>query len=87
VIPRSVSDPDTDRTFTQCCGSGAYLPLDPGSGGVSDPHHLNADPDQAFHSIADPDTSFNFNADPDPAPHKGDANLRPLAYRHSRPSF
>jgi hypothetical protein len=42
---------------------------------VSDPHHFNADLDTAFH----------FNADPDP--HEGDANLRPLAYRPSRPAF
>ncbi len=38
--------------------------------------HLNADPDPAFY--------FNADLDPDPAHHRGDANLRPLAYK---PSF
>jgi hypothetical protein len=30
---------------------------------VSDPHHIDADPDPAFHFYADPDP----DADPDPA--------------------
>ncbi len=56
---------------------------------VSDPHHFNADPDPAFHFNADPDLVFHVNVDPDldPDPHQGDANLRPLVYRPSRPSF
>ncbi len=58
---------------------------------VSDPHHFNADPDQAFCFNADPDPAFHFIVDPnpypDPAPHQGDANLRPLAYRPSRSLF
>ncbi len=49
--------------------------------------HFNADSDPAFHFNADPDLAFHFNADPDPAAHQGDANLRPLAYRPSRPPF
>ncbi len=36
---------------------------------VSDPHHLNADPEAAFHFKADMDPAFYFNADPDPASH------------------
>jgi hypothetical protein len=68
---------------------------------VSDPHHFNADPesdpDPAFHFNADQHPTFPFNADQDPAfpfnagpepdPHQGDANLRPLTYRPSRPPF
>jgi hypothetical protein len=38
-------------------------------GRVSDPHHLNADPDSAFHFKADMDPAFYFNADPYPASH------------------
>ncbi len=53
--------------------------------------HFNADPDPnpTFHFNADPDPNqtFTFSTDPDPVPHQGDANLRPLAYRHSRPPF
>jgi hypothetical protein len=52
---------------------------------VSDPHHFSAYPDPTFHFNADPDQAVNINADPDPAPHQGDLNLRPLAYRPSRP--
>ncbi len=45
---------------------------------VSDPHNF----------LPDQDPDFHFNADPsDPAPHQGNANLRTLAYRPSRPSF
>jgi hypothetical protein len=44
---------------------------------VADPHHLNADPDPAFHNNADPDTSVHFNVDPDadPAPYQSVENL------------
>jgi hypothetical protein len=40
-------------------------------------------PDPSFHIDADPQPTFHFDADPDsnPAPHKCDANLRPLIYR------
>ncbi len=56
---------------------------------VSNPHNFNADPDSAFHFNADPHPAFHFNAyqDLDPAPNQGDANLRPLAYKPSRPPF
>jgi hypothetical protein len=54
---------------------------------VSDLHHFNADPDPAFHFNSDPDPGFQSNSDPNPALHEGDANLRPLTYRSSRPSF
>jgi hypothetical protein len=39
---------------------------------IADPHHLNADPDPAFHLNADPDPdpAFHLNANPDPAPHR-----------------
>ncbi len=44
---------------------------------VADPHHYNADTDQAFHFDADPDPAFHFNADlnpdPEPAPHPSEA--------------
>ncbi len=52
---------------------------------MSDPHHYNADPDPAFRFHADPDPAFHFNTDPDPAPYQGDANLRTVAKRPSRP--
>ncbi len=55
-----------------------YLNADPDAA-----FHFKADTDPAFHFNADPDPAFNLNADPNPAPHQADANLRPLAYRHS----
>ncbi len=36
---------------------------------VADPHHFDANPDQAFHFDADPDQAFNFDPDPDPTFH------------------
>jgi hypothetical protein len=54
---------------------------------VADPHHLDADPDPAFHFHADPDPDFHFYADPDPAHHQMDENLRPLVYRPYRAPF
>jgi hypothetical protein len=47
---------------------------------VSDPHHLNADPDPPFHFNANPDSdpALHFKEVSDPAPHQGDENLRPL---------
>jgi hypothetical protein len=54
---------------------------------VADPTQFDAVPDLdlAFQLEANPDLTFHFDAnpDPDPAPHKGDANLRPLALRSS----
>ncbi len=47
--------------------------------------YFNAYPDPASHFNADTDQTFKLNADPDPAPYQGDANLRPLANRPSRP--
>jgi hypothetical protein len=60
-----------------------------------DAHHINADPDPAFHFNADPDPdpafrfnadpypnpAFHFNANPDPAPFKREVILRLLVYR------
>jgi hypothetical protein len=40
---------------------------------VADPHHFNADPDQAFHLHGDPESAFN--ADLDPVPNRSDGNL------------
>jgi hypothetical protein len=39
--------------------------------GIRIKHHLDADPDPAFHFDADPETDpiFHFDVDPDPAPH------------------
>jgi hypothetical protein len=37
----------------------------------------------AFHSYAGPDPNFYFDANPDPAPHQGNTNLKPLAYKPS----
>ncbi len=37
--------------------------------------------------IADPYPTFHFDADPEPAPHRSDANLRPLVYRPSIAKF
>jgi hypothetical protein len=56
---------------------------------VSDSHLFTVDPDLVFHLNADPDPAYHFNMDPnaDPASHQGDANLRPLSYRPSRPPF
>jgi hypothetical protein len=36
-----------------------------------DPHHINADPDPAFHfnAVLDPEPAFHLNADPDPTFH------------------
>jgi hypothetical protein len=51
------------------------------SASVADPHHLDADPDPAFHfdrdqdhtfhsyANQDPDPTFQFDADPDPITH------------------
>ncbi len=59
----------------------------------ADQNPFNTDPDPAFRFTADPDPVFRYNADPDPAfhlnvdpdsdaaPHRNDANLRPLVYR------
>jgi hypothetical protein len=52
---------------------------------VADPLHFIADPYPAFKFNADPDPALQFNADP--IPYQGDANLRPLVYRPSRPLF
>jgi hypothetical protein len=46
-----------------------------------DLHHADADP--AFHCDAGPALNFHFDANPDPAPHHGNASLKPLAYRSS----
>jgi hypothetical protein len=64
---------------------------------VADPHHLDADPDLAFHSHEDPDPTFHSDEDPDPifhseedsdpVPYQSDANLRPLVYRSSSAPF
>ncbi len=50
---------------------------------VAELPHFNADPELAFHIITDPDLLYQFNVDPDPIPHQCDADLQPLAYRHS----
>ncbi len=49
--------------------------IETGAGIGPDPHLFIANPDQAL----------QFNADP--IPYQGDANLRPLVYRPSRPLF
>jgi hypothetical protein len=57
---------------------------------VEDPHHFNADPDQAFHFNADPDPAFHVNADPDPdpdpAPLQSEGNLRALSMASTTPT-
>jgi hypothetical protein len=46
------------------------------------------DRDPSFHFNTDPDPTFHFIAGPDLAQHdQSDANLRPLVYRASGPSF
>jgi hypothetical protein len=47
---------------------GRSFPHPPYFVGVADPHHVNTDPDPAFH----------FTADADPAPHQSDGNMWPL---------
>jgi hypothetical protein len=42
---------------------------------------------EIFHLNADAEPNFHFNKDPDPATHQSDANLRPLVFRPSTPSF
>ncbi len=54
---------------------------------ATDPLHLNADPDPAFHCNTDPAFHFNANPDPDPAPHQRDANQELVVYRSSRAPF
>ncbi len=64
---------------------------------VADPHHINADPNPAFHDKSDPDPAVHYKSDPDPAvhfnadtdpvPHQSDGNLRPLVYKPSRASL
>jgi hypothetical protein len=37
-------------------------------GSVADPHHVDADPDPAFHFDADPDPDLTFHSDANPDP-------------------
>jgi hypothetical protein len=46
-----------------------------------DPHHVDADPDSAYHPDADLDSDFIFDADPDPTFHPERIRIQILAFK------